>query len=227
MQVLSRRETASSWGCDSEVLHWGWLKCWLGIWKGWHSSYFLLLQLPNCIAGMSNYAKPCAKGASSPLQSVIPRITNHHRADSLHCFQQQSCFTLTMLWLIEIYPQEGDDLLCQHHPFLLGQHIPNGAARPVPKGMMETSPSSSLGQLQAGWARKAFNTQRNQHLPGENSSEIPGSTPWPHLGEGGICTWSCVCAQLRFFQKSGSLRNIEPFSQVFKSLLPQVRLVTR
>lgn len=32
VQVLSRRETTSFLGCNSEILQWGWLKLW--IWKG-------------------------------------------------------------------------------------------------------------------------------------------------------------------------------------------------
>lgn len=163
---------------------------------------FLALQLPYCIAGLSNCVKPFGKGGFQP--TAVSNPTDHKLPlswHSLHCFQQQSCFTLTMLWLIKIYCQESDDLLCQHLPFLFGQHILNPAARPVPKGVTENAPASSLWELWAGWARKAFNKQGNQHLPGENPYEIPGSTPWPHLGEGGICRWSCVCTVKIFPQK--------------------------
>lgn len=130
------------------------------------SNYLIALQA--CLT-----IKPYAKGDFHP--SAVSNQTDHKPSlswHSLHCFQQQSCFTLTVLRPMQIYPQEGDDLLCQHPPFLLGLHIPNPAARPVPKEVMENFPTSSLGQLQAGWARKAFNTQRNQHLPGETAARF-------------------------------------------------------
>lgn len=36
----------------------------------------LLLQLLNCIAGLSDCVRPCTKGAPNPQQFVIPQITN-------------------------------------------------------------------------------------------------------------------------------------------------------
>lgn len=46
VQVLSRTETTSSLGCNSEVLQWGWLKCWLWIWKELTPWKLLFLAVP-------------------------------------------------------------------------------------------------------------------------------------------------------------------------------------